>query len=70
MGAAMGALTPGSRAAIVVLGYTHDLLFRKNKIGWSKGGTEAGAGILIGAHAERVEAGDNEFANVTKDVQR
>jgi len=61
---------PGSRAAIVVLGHTHDLVFRKNKIGWSKGGAEAGAGIRIGEHAQRIDAGENEFANVSKDIQR
>ncbi|MGD0092105.1 MAG: right-handed parallel beta-helix repeat-containing protein [Planctomycetota bacterium] len=61
---------PDARAAIVVLGHTHDLVFRKNKIGWSKGGAETGVGILVGEHAQQVEAGENEFANVTKEIKR
>jgi hypothetical protein len=50
----------------MVLGHTHDLVFRENKIGSSKSGTHAG--IVRGKHVRGLAATDNQFMRVKHEV--
>ncbi|MCY3021469.1 MAG: right-handed parallel beta-helix repeat-containing protein [Planctomycetota bacterium] len=58
--------TPRARAAIMVLGHTHDLVFRGNKIGSSKSG--AHAGIVRGKHVRGLAVTGNQFLRVKHEV--
>lgn len=58
------------RAAIVILGHTHALVFRGNRIGYTKRGTKAGVGIAVGKHARGLRAAENEFVNATQEMRR
>ena len=57
------------RAAIVIRGHHHDLVFRRNTIGNSNPGAEATIGILAGRHADGLKAEDNRFLNVKTEIQ-
>lgn len=58
-----------AEAAIVIRGHHHDVVFRKNVIGYSKSGA-ARSGILAGPHANGLRSEDNEFRNVQADVRQ
>jgi parallel beta-helix repeat protein len=56
------------RACVVIRGHHHDLVFRGNTIGYSQP-TAAGVGILASKDVKDLLASDNEFLNVTTQVQ-
>jgi parallel beta-helix repeat protein len=57
-----------AQAAIVIDGVHHDLVFRKNVIGFSKIGPGGAVGIRASAAAKGLNAEDNNFRNVTTRV--
>ncbi len=59
-----------ARAAIVMRGHHHDVVFRRNTIGNSSPGTPAGAGILASPQATGLVVEANEFVNVKAEVER
>ncbi len=63
-----GGRTP--RAAVVVHGHHHDLVFRRNAIGNSKEGGPATAGFWVGRNARNLVEEENEFRNVSAPVER
>jgi parallel beta-helix repeat protein len=54
----------GSKAAIVIEGDHHDLVFRNNTIGNSQAGSKATTAIRTGKGAKNLAAEQNEFVNV------
>jgi parallel beta-helix repeat protein len=55
-------------AAIVIHGVHHDLVFRKNVIGFS-GRSSRGTGIRVSTGAKRLKAEENDFRSVTTRVE-
>ena len=60
----------GSRAAIVIHGPHHDLIFRRNTIGSSTSGPDLLPGIVVSPQANGLKVEENEFVNVKSDVER
>lgn len=58
-----------ARAAIVIQGPHHDLVFRDNTIGLSKAGTGSAVGVLSNPAAQRLQADTNTFVNVKTNVE-
>ena len=58
------------RAAVVILGHTHDLVFRRNRLGNSKPSGKAAVGIVVGKHARGLTLEANTFLHVQKELQR
>jgi parallel beta-helix repeat protein len=58
-----------ARAAIVIQGVHEDLVFRGNTIGSSKAGAAPGVGILVSKDARNLKAEQNQFRNVSEEVQ-
>jgi parallel beta-helix repeat protein len=58
-----------SGASIVINGEHHDLVFRKNVIGYSKPRSGASTGVRATASAKGLEADENDFRNVTTRIE-
>jgi parallel beta-helix repeat protein len=58
------------RAAVLILGPHHDLVFRDNEIGRSAPGAADQAGIVASDQANGLVADENDFINVSQDVER
>lgn len=52
------------KAAVVIRGHHHDLVFRQNTIGHEKPADEWHAGILVSRHATGFQSADNQFRHV------
>jgi hypothetical protein len=59
-----------SRAAVVIQGPHHDLVFRRNTIGRSTGGADTLPGIVASREASGLKVEANEFINVQGEVER
>jgi parallel beta-helix repeat protein len=57
-----------AKAAIVIRGHHHDLVFRRNVIGNSQAGAAA-IGILASKHANGLKSEENQFLNVKAEVE-
>jgi parallel beta-helix repeat protein len=59
----------GARAAVVIEGPHHDLVFRDNTIGNSKSGAGPAVGIRISSDARNLNADAKQFVNVAKEIE-
>jgi parallel beta-helix repeat protein len=58
-----------ARAAIVIQGHHHDVVFRGNTIGNAKPVPGPTVGVLIGKFAQNIKADDNEFLHVDQGIK-
>jgi parallel beta-helix repeat protein len=58
-----------ARAAIVIRGPHHDLVFRDNTIGLSKPANASAVGIRSNPEAQRLQAAENRFLNIKTPVE-
>jgi parallel beta-helix repeat protein len=59
----------GTRAAVVINGPHHDLEFSGNTIGYSQGQDAATVGIRSSKMAKGLKAGNNQFRNVSTEIE-
>lgn len=55
-------------ASIVIQGYHHELVFRRNTIGQSSPVPSPGAGLLVSKAAESLKSQENKFVNVKMEI--
>lgn len=65
-----GSSDEGERAAVVIRGHHHDLVFRQNTIGHDSPTDERRFGILAGADSTGLQSSENTFQNVESEVLR
>ena len=58
------------KAAVVIRGHHHDLVFRQNTIGHEKPTDKQHVGILVSRDATGFRSVDNQFRHVETDVAR
>ena len=58
------------RAAILIRGHHHDLVFRQNTIGHEEPAEDGHTGIFVSRHAKGFQAADNQFRHVETDFAR
>ena len=56
------------KAAIVIRGHHHDVIFHQNTIGHEKPTDKLHAGILVSPHATGFQSTENQFRHVATDV--
>ena len=65
-----GSSDEGERAAVVIRGHHHDLVFRQNTIGHDSSTDERRFGILASADSTGLHSSKNTFQNVESEVLR
>jgi parallel beta-helix repeat protein len=58
-----------AKGSVVIRGYHHDLVFRRNTIGYSSPVEKPGAGIFCSKVARNLRSEDNEFLNIKAEVE-
>jgi parallel beta-helix repeat protein len=58
-----------AKGSVVIRGYHHDLVFRRNTIGFSSPAAQPIAGIYVSKFAKNLQAGDNQFLNVKAEIE-
>jgi hypothetical protein len=62
---------PGAvRAAVVIQGHHHDVIFRGNTIGNTESASAPTVGFLVSPHAPGLMADDNRFLNVDRPIEK
>jgi hypothetical protein len=60
---------PSAKGSVVIRGYHHDLVFRRNTIGHSDPLSKSTAGIFVSKVARNLKCEDNEFLNVKVEIE-